>query len=348
MVWPVMKLSSVCCLFVLPACLLSTEIAEPLSPELEQLVMDVAAVPDPLVQDWRDPRNDQRVWERKQAAVIDGCRVGTKVWPAIPALISLTGHPTIQVSVAAATILASVKTEEHPQWKQMREQLRSTTNAHSSFEYLVRGRDEGMRFYSNSRRKFAVRALGILGPSAKPAAATLIRIVESRDERDVSLWCDAAAALSEMQMDASTFLPTVRRRFAAPEEELQIRASAADALACAKATDDETMAVLRTALNDQYSQVRLAAARALLILSVPLIEVKPTLSTLLQHKLASIRTGALRALAEIGPRASPLRSEIERLTRDSSASVRAAAEEALEKLEEPQMPSPEKAGREAR
>jgi hypothetical protein len=332
-----MKVGAICGFVALSARLLAGEIAEPLSPELEQLIADVAAVPAPL---GPDPHREPGLWGRKQAAVNQGCRMGTRIWPAVPALVRLAGHSVIQVSVAAATILASVKTEEHPRWKQIQAQLRSTPNAHAGFEYLIAGRDEGMQFYSNPRRKFSLQALRSIGPAAKPAAPTLVRFLESRAELDVPLWGDAAAAL--MAIDSVTYLPAIRSRFADPEEALAIRTGAAAALAGAKSADTETMAVLHRGLTNSYSQIRLAAARTLLILSVPLPEVQPTLTALLKHKLPSIRTGALQVLTDLGPRAAPLRSEITPLLDDSAAPVREAAQTALEMLAAPNTANGEK------
>ncbi len=320
------EFASFCC-FAVVASPFAGEIAEPLTPELEELVSVVSSVPEPF-----DLLKEHSDWEGKMKALARGSRMGTNLWPVIPALVTLAGHTNIQVSVTAATLLANARPEEHPRWNHIQEQLHSTTNAYRGLEYLVHGPDAYLRTYSPRNRKFGITAIGIIGPPAKSTARTLIRVLESKAEIDLPLWGDTATALHRMAIDSSAYLPVLRKRFADSDEDLVPRATAAHALACAKASDAETIALLRGGLDDSYSQVRLAAARALLLLGHPLDEVQSTLAALLKHKLVSMRSGALRVLAEIGPAASPLRSEITSLLEDNAPAVRTAAQEALQSL----------------
>jgi HEAT repeat protein len=256
-------------------------------------------------------------------------------------LVTLAGHTSLQVSISAAVLIANSKPEEHPQWNQVQGQLRSTTNAYRGFECLLPGPDQYTRFYNPPNRRFAIAALGIIGPPAKSTAPSLVRILKSDDEIDVPLWCQAAGSLREMGIDEDFYLPILRKRFGDSEEELGARTAAAHALACAKASDVETIALLRGGLNDAYAQVRLGAARSLLLFGEPFAEVQPTLTALLKHRLVSMRSGALRVLAEIGPAASPLRSEVNSLLDDKAPTVRTAAQEALQSLSQPPEPTPQ-------
>lgn len=298
-----------------------------LAPELKQLVTEIAVTPRS-----DDPVAEHSLWERKMAVLGQGSRLGTNLWPAIPSLVTFSGHTNSQVSVFSAALLARAKAQEHPQWNQIQAQLRSTPNAYRAFEWLMQGPEKYTRLYDPNHRRFAITVLGIIGPPARSTAPGLIRILESKADIDIPLWGHVAASLHGMEIDGDIYLPLLRKRFADTEEDLALRVAAADALASAKAADPETIALLRKSLEDRYSQVRLAAAHALLLIDLPLTEVQPTLTALLQHQLASIRAGVLRALAEIGPRALPMRAEIIVRIDDPASTVREAAQEALGRL----------------
>ena len=238
------KLVLLACFATLASRLFGETVA-PLTSELEHVLAEISIVPPPL-----DAPNEMRIWERRMRALAKGSHMATNLWPALPALVTLAGHTNLQVSISAAVLIANAKPDQHPQWNQVQAQLRSTTNAYRGFECLLPGPDQYTRFYNPPNRRFAIAVLGIIGPPAKSVAPSLVRLLKSDAEIDVPLWCHAAGSLHGMGIDGDVYLPILRKRFADSAEDLVVRSVVAHALACAKASDAETIALLRGGLND--------------------------------------------------------------------------------------------------
>jgi HEAT repeat protein len=299
---------------------------------LPQLVNDVAACPDAARQNV--PGADLDTWQRRSQAVARLSRLGTNGWPAIPALVGLLGHSEFQVSVAAATVLASIKADEYPRWAEFQGELRQSTNAVRSFLFLTNGKDEYGRPYDLGKRRFGLTALAAIGPLAKAAGPPLLSLFRSRSERDIKLWGVLAETLNAVGVDHADVTPLLRQTIQNADEDVYIRASAIQALADSGSNGQDDRDLLRRELHDDHSQVRVASARALWKMNAKAEEVLPTLLPLLEHKLPSIRIAALAALTEIGEPAWGARSAIARLLEDDNGSVRNAAATAMQRIPE--------------
>ncbi len=296
---------------------------------LSRRVNEIAAPPDPRGKDI--PAAFFELWETRSRAVADITRMGTNAWPAVPALVVLSGHPEIQVAVSAATVLASIRADESPEWGKVHGQLRASTNAYQSYLYLVTGKDEFLRPYDLAKRQFGLVALRACGPAAKPAAPGLIGLFQSKSEQDRKLWGVIGTILNEAGVDRALFVPGLRQTVENADESIDARVGAIEAIAASGSNDQDDRSLFRLQLRSEYSIIRVAAARALWKMGEK-AEVLPTLIPLLKHKLPSVRAASLGALSEMGEGAQTAKSAVEPLLDDKSEAVRRAAAAALRQI----------------
>jgi HEAT repeat protein len=302
-----------------------------LSPSLEQWLARMIGAVEQSAQGRQHDLFLQK-WQRQGEAVRQLSSIGTNAWPAVPALLGLSAHPDFHVGVAAGTVLARIKADEHPRWHLLQKTLEGNTNASRAFLYLVTGKDEYSRPYQAPERRFALAALGAVGPAATPAAPALVGLLQSNLESDRKLWVPLVVALKQIGADPQEFVPLLKHTLPDENAPVDLRVSAAEGLAIVGSDDAETLQLLRQQLLDAHSHVKVAAAHALWQLKVPAGEILPTLAPLLKHKLVSIRLATLRTLSEMGQAAWVCEPEIRALVADPNESVSQSASATLKRI----------------
>jgi HEAT repeat protein len=284
---------------------------------------------DITLRKWVSSSEQKTYWKGQRAA--DSLRaLGTNSWPVVPGLLRALEHRNVNVGLSAASVLAAVKAEKHPDWPVLRKRLEGSSQSVRVFHYLLTGMTASGP-YSFSCRRFALIGLDAARPAALSAYPDLIGIVNSNEEMELRTL--AMIAVARMDSKRAHVMPMLKHMLQDGQEWADVSAAAAEALAFACPQDAEVQALLRQGLEDERSQVRLAAARGLWRSKVPANEVLPVLTSLLNHKLVKIRTGALNALSEMGSAAQASRAEVERLASDENESVRLAAVSTLQRLE---------------
>jgi len=318
---------------------MADERTKPEVPSLEQLLTNLRAEPpveyeeDRLVQSEQTPVAELRMDMERWSAVETLARMGTNAWPAVPSLAAALKYPNLSVGIAAASVLARIQVDEHPEWGGLQEALDDDANAASLFRYLLSGRDRFGQGFDRVHRRFALVGLAGVGPLAKDSVPDLVRLIQTKE--DCELWVPAALALGSIGTAGKEFVPSLQRFLQDQDEWPKIRVAAAQALAAVVPEQPDTRLLLRHALEDERSLVRIGAARALWRLNAPAEEVLLTLTALLGHKLVSIRIAALDGIADLGSSAQASRAAVERLISDQDESVRRAALAALHRIDVP-------------
>jgi hypothetical protein len=266
---------------------------------------------------------------RRIKAAEELARMGTNAWPVVPILVGYLDKKDMESSFAAATVLARIDALSHREWPMIERQLRERSGAVVILRHMIFGKDGYMRAYDAAHRRFAMTALGAIGPAAATACPELIEFFKYDEDQALRGVALRAAA----RIDPAKTVPLLQDSLKNGAEWPQVSAVAALALAEVAPEDPGTRPLLHNALNDHRSLARLGAARALWKLKEPASQVLPVMTALLNHRLPSIRKAALDALAEMGNAASPSRLEIERLTLDQNETVRRAAVSALTRVD---------------
>jgi len=271
--------------------------------------------------------------DRRIKAAEELAGMGTNAWPVVPVLIDYLDRKDFE-GFAAATVLARISAQDHPDWTKFERRLSGKGRASLLFRHMLFGRDSYSRTYDAAHRRFAIIALGAVGPAAAPAYAELIEIVKYGQDQELrGLALEAAA-----RIDVAKTLPLVKDFLRNEAEWPQVSAAAALTLADVASNDPQARDLLRSALQDPRSLSRLGAARALWRLKAPADQVLPAMTSLLNHKLASIREAALEAIAEMGVAAGQCRPEVERLMTDENEAVRRSAAATLRSIGEQESP----------
>ena len=262
---------------------------------------------------------------RRVKAAEELARMGTNAWSVVPILVRYLDKKDMERSFAAATVLARIDAPSHREWPTIERQLRERSGAVLILRHMIFGKDGYMRSYDTAHRRFAMTALGAIGPTAASAYPELIEFFKYGEDQELRGVAVRAAA----RIDPAKTVPLLKDSLKNGAEWPQVSAVAALALAEVAPEDPETRGLLQNALNDHRSLARLGAARALWKLKESAEQVLPVMTALLNHRLPSIRKATLDAMAEMGNAASPSRPEIERLTLDENETVRRAAVSAL-------------------
>ncbi len=270
--------------------------------------------------------NDQRrlaVWKLKM--------MGTNAWPAVPALVKSLDASDYSVSVLAANVLAGIRADESPDWRQAEQMLLDKRRPAKAFLYLLMGRDPlSQRSYDLAFRRFGLVGLAATGRAGSLASQEITNIL--RFEDDPELRAKAVLAAAAIECDRNRIVPFLKPILQNGNEWPQVRAASAQALARTAPNDPATRDLLRQACLDDWALVRLEAARSLWKLKQPADEILAVLVPLLSHKLVSIRSGALKVLAEMGNAARPSLPAIEQLASDKNESLRRASAAAIESI----------------
>jgi HEAT repeat protein len=254
--------------------------------------------------------------------------MGTNAWCVVPNLLGFLDRKDYECSFTAAGVLASINAPSHPRWPEFATQLRGNHKAAFILRYMIFGNNNYGQPYDSADRRFAIIALGAIGPAAAGAYPEIMEVFkygQNQETRGVAL--NAAA-----KIDTAQTLPLLKDTLKNGAEWAQVSAAAALTLAEVAPEDPQTHDLLRAALQDTRSLARLGAARALWRLKAPASEVLPVMTALLNHKLVSIRKAALEGIAEIGSAARPGKADVERLTKDENGAVRGLAESVLRKF----------------
>jgi len=252
-------------------------------------------------------------------------RLGTNAWPAVPTLIGLLDRKDHECSFAAASVLARISAPSHPLWPEFAKPLKGNSKPVFILRYLIFGRNSYLRAYDAAHRRFAIAALGAIGPAAAAAYPELMEFFKYGEDQEMRGLALHAAA----RIDTGKTLPLLKDTLKNEAEWPQVSASAAMTLAEVAPDDPETRKLLRAALQDSRSLARIGAGRALWRLKAPASEVLPVMTDLLNHKLVSIRKAALAGIVEMGSAALPSRADLERMTKDENEAIRNLAESAL-------------------
>jgi HEAT repeat protein len=267
--------------------------------------------------------------ERRVKAMEELSRMGTNAWPVVPVLVGFLYDKDMQCSFSAATVLARINAQSHPEWPELEKRLRGRSQAVLTLRYLIFGKDIYGRPGDAAQRRFAMIGLAAIGPKAASAYPELIEVVKYGEDHELRGVALNAAA----RIDTAKTLPLLKEILKNRAEWPQVSAAAALALADTAPEAPETRGLLENALDDSRSLARLGAARALWRLKAPSDQVLPVMTALLSHKLTSIRKAALEAIAEMGGAARQSRSEIERLTADENEGIRRSAASVLRNIE---------------
>ena len=186
--------------------------------------------------------------------------MGTNAWPALPALAEAVKRQSLPVGVAAASVLARIKADEHPGWADVQKGLKDQDNAFSAFRHLIKGSDRFGRRYDLAHRRFGLVGVAAVGMVASQAILDLVAIVQSKEDHE--LWFPAVIALGRIGGEAKEFVPPLKRVLQDSEEWPQVRAAAIQALAAVTPEDAETRLLLHQAREDERAQVRVAAGES--------------------------------------------------------------------------------------
>jgi HEAT repeat protein len=273
---------------------------------------------------------DLRVDLRRWRAVEELAGMGTNAWPAVPMLVDALQHTNRSIAVAAGSVLARIKADQHPDWRRFEQRLSGCSGLIPVFRYLEAGRLRNPQQRDFAHRRFVLIGLAAVGPAAESAIPDVMEIAKSKEDYELRVL--AIVALARIGSEQKQCVALFRGILLDGDEWPEVRAAAVTALAAAVPKAAETRNLLHSMLHDERALVRLAAASSLWNLKMPASEVLPTLTALLSHKLISARIGALKAVADMGSAARPSRSEVERLMSDENESVRREAATALKSM----------------
>jgi HEAT repeat protein len=148
-----------------------------------------------------------------------------------------------------------------------------------------------------------------LGPAGAPAAEALGAAIP--DEKNSGVRDQFVDALVAMGPGAKPALPTLLKLAADPAAEQAQRARLLGAVAAADPASKEVAAILLTAAGDENEDVRAAAAAAMGKLTPPPAEALAKLVALARtDRGTGVRFAALRALVAAGKGASPVRADV--------------------------------------
>lgn len=186
-------------------------------------------------------------------------------------------------------------------------------------------------------RRFAVRALGEMGPVAKSAVPMLAASVHrggTSGEPDGELRSTAAWALGRIGAAAKETVPDLTA--ALDDEVSAVRASAAFALGYIGAEPDKVLPALSRALRDRDHEVRTSAGFALANIGKPAI---PVLAAALSAKVSGVRRDAASALGCMSIQPASAVPALVAVLGDSSAEVRDTAVWTLKGIGSPAVPA---------
>lgn len=251
-----------------------------------------------------------RQWKASQTLV----QMGTNAWPAIPALLDLTHRSDPNDRFYALMVLYHI---DAGRWPQFRSAVLRHANSHRSIESFcwfadrrneswlsINGLVSTVVVIREEYRRFALRCLSALGPSAKEAVPDLLRLAQAKEDHEF------AAAIIQVfgtiGSGASAAEPLLKTILQDSGEWSDLRAAAAQALSRINPNGPETRTLLERALRDDHALVRVRAAGGLAQLRGTSEGLMPILTNALGHKLASVRIAALESLAELRSNATPV------------------------------------------
>jgi HEAT repeat protein len=278
----------------------------------------------------RAGRAETQVWMNSGGAARKLAGLGTNAWPAIPVLVDgVIERPPL--AMRAISVLVEIDADKHPDWNNFARRWRGDAGVATKLSYLLFTKNEFGQTYEARHRRFALLGLALVGPAAQPQMQHLIGVLKSDD--DHPLWPLAATALTNAKVDRSLFVPLFAASLRDSNKHPYTRASAAAALGEVMPATEETLSVLREALQNEFAVVRLAAVRSLWRLEGRAEELVPIVEALLSHKLRTVRVGALKLVSEMGVAAQPLARAVEERLADEDEEVRRTARQALEAIE---------------
>jgi hypothetical protein len=268
-------------------------------------------------------------WQRRRNAAAQLAALGTNAWPVAPSLCKDVSRD-VPTGVLAASVLARINADQHPQWHALVQPWQSRTTPVVVFRHLLTGRDEFARPYEAAHRRFALLGLTAVRTAAAPAIPDLLDLLHSEPSHE--LWPLAVTPLEQAGAPADQYIPLLRDYLLDDTRYPTQRASAALALAAIVPPSRETLDALYRVFNHDFGILRVAAARALWRLNEPVAPLLPTLQELLKHRLRTVRRAVLELIAEIGPPALPCLESVNQRLSDDSEQVRDAAGKAMWRL----------------